>query len=71
MLRETMARVVGVTFSADGPAVLTASSVARLYPFEMFAPLSDLLDLAASHTTRLLTSEERAKYLHQGTGILD
>jgi WD40 repeat protein/energy-coupling factor transporter ATP-binding protein EcfA2 len=44
-----------VTSSADGTA--------RIYPWESFAPLDDLLLIVPSRVTRQLTSEERKTYL--------
>jgi WD40 repeat protein len=60
-------KVWGTAFSPDGQLVLTVSEdgTSRIYPWEMFAPREDLQTMARTRTTRVLTREEREKYLHE------
>jgi WD40 repeat protein len=59
--------VSGVSFSPDGKSLLVSGSndTTRIYSWEMFAPLGDLLALGRTRATRDLTSDEKKKYLHQ------
>jgi len=59
--------VRGVSFSPDGKSLLASGSngTTRIYSWEMFAPLEDLLALGRTRVTRDLTLEEKKKYLHQ------
>jgi WD40 repeat protein len=58
--------VRGASFSPDGKSLLAAGNddTTRIYAWETFAPLEDLLALARTRITRDLTSEEKKKYLH-------
>ena len=56
-----------LTVSHDGRWLLTAESddAAYMYPWEMVAPLDDLLTIAKERLRRSLTAEERRKFLQQ------
>jgi WD40 repeat protein len=58
--------VIKAMFSPDRKYVFTIDSdgIGRLYPWEMYAPLDQLLKLAPSRTTRNLTFAEKDKFLH-------
>lgn len=65
-LSRQRARINRATFSPDGRYVATFNQdgTAVVYPWEMFAPLDDLLALAPKRVTRTLSCEERRLYLH-------
>ncbi len=53
-------------FSPDGNFVIVASGDgARIYPWEKFAPIEDLLQVVKRRVTRELSSAERKEYLHE------
>lgn len=54
-------------FSPDGKSLLVSGSDAttRIYSWEMFAPLNDLLALGRTRVTREFTTDEKKKYLHE------
>jgi WD40 repeat protein len=56
-------------FSRDGKFVLFVTSgtdhAARIYPWELFQPMSKLMAFAADRAPRALTCEERVTYLHE------
>jgi WD40 repeat protein len=59
--------VRAATFSPDGKSLLVSGSDAttRIYSWEMFAPLNDLLALGRTRVTREFTADEKKKYLHE------
>lgn len=68
VLRGDTGPVKTAVFSPNGRLILTASNdaTAQIYSCEVCASLGDLLTLAHAHITRSLSSDERAKYLHEG-----
>lgn len=54
-------------FSPDGKSLLVSGSDAttRIYSWEMFAPLNDLLALGRTRVTRQFTVDEKKKFLHE------
>jgi WD40 repeat protein len=59
--------VRAASFSPNGRSLLVSGSDAttRIYSWEMFAPLEDLLALGRTRVTRELTTDEKKKYLHE------
>lgn len=59
--------VRAAVFSPDGKSLLVSGSDAttRIYSWEMFAPLNDLLALGRTRVTREFTTDEKKKYLHE------
>ncbi len=59
--------VRAATFSPDGKSLLVSGSDAttRIYSWEMFAPMSDLLAVGKTRVTRDFTVDEKKKYLHE------
>jgi len=57
--------VNSASFSLDGKEIITTSDdlTARVYPWETFAPIEDILALAGNRILRELTPEEQQKYL--------
>ena len=66
-LRGCDCRLYKATFSPDGKFVLTTSEdgLARIYPWEMFAPFEDIVAISYKNVVRQLTPEERDRYLHE------
>ena len=60
-------RVAGASFSPDGKSLLASGSddTTRIYSWETFAPVEDLLALGRARVTRELTAEEKKRYLHE------
>ena len=54
-------------FSPDGHSLLVSTSddTTRIYSWEKFAPLDDLLALGRTRVTRQFTTDEKRKYLHE------
>jgi WD40 repeat protein len=59
--------VHGITFSADGRRVATASidGTVRMWVCEVCGPIEQVLALAERRGTRELTTEERTVFLHE------
>jgi hypothetical protein len=59
--------VKAATFSPDGKSLLVSGSnrTTRIYSWEMFAPLDELLVLGRTRVTRELTADEKRRYLHE------
>jgi len=59
--------VNSASFSLDGKEIITTSDdlTARVYPWETFAPIEDILALAGNRILRELTPEEQQKYLRK------
>src|SRR6185295_16807845 len=55
------------SFSPDGKSLLVSGSdeTTRIYSWEMFAPLNDLLAVGRTRVTREFTVDEKKKYLHE------
>jgi WD40 repeat protein len=65
-LSRQRAKINGATFSPDGryAATFNEDGTTVVYPWEMFAPLDDILTLAAKRIHRPIACEERRLYLH-------
>jgi WD40 repeat protein len=59
--------VRAASFSPGGKSLLVSGSdgTTRIYAWETFAPLPDLLALGRTRVTRDLTADEKRKYLHE------
>jgi WD40 repeat protein len=65
-LSRQRAKITGAVLSADAKyaATFNEDGTTIVYPWEMLAPIDDLLALASKRTARTLSCEERRLYLH-------
>ncbi len=69
ILRGHTDGVYSAAFSPDGREIVTASDrTARVWLCDLCMPFAQPLSLANRRITRPLTKQERATYLHEGTG---
>jgi len=66
-LYEATDFVQDVSFSADGTmlAIAAADRTARIYPFELFALITDVRAVLERRLSRTLTDQERRQFLHE------